>query len=91
MEPMTSGGADAVRLRRRLTAGIKESLRELSVQLALLNHQVGAQVSMRDVDFSCLDLIKRHGPLSPTELAGGQVCIPPRSRALSTGFNAPAG
>ena len=69
MEPMTSGGADAVRRRRRTTAGIKESLRELSVQLALLNHQVGAQVSMRDVDFSCLDLINRHGPLSPTELA----------------------
>jgi DNA-binding MarR family transcriptional regulator len=69
MEPMTSGGPDAVRLRRRTTARIKESLRELSVQLALLNHQVGARVSLRDVDFSCLDLIKRHGPLSPTELA----------------------
>lgn len=57
------------RQRRRLVAGIKESLRELSVQLSLLNHQVGAHLEMRDVDLDCLDLITRHGPLSPSALA----------------------
>jgi DNA-binding MarR family transcriptional regulator len=55
--------------RRRTTNSIKESLRALSTQLALLNHRVGAQLELRDVDFDCLDLINRHGPLSPTALA----------------------
>lgn len=62
-------GAEGVRRRRRTTAAIKESLRELSIQLALLNHQVGAHVDLKDVDFFCLDLINRHGPLGPSALA----------------------
>ena len=56
--------------RRRLTAAIKESLRELTVQLSLLNHQVSGHVALNDVDLDCLDLINRHGPLSPSALAG---------------------
>jgi DNA-binding MarR family transcriptional regulator len=60
---------DVKRRRRRLTTGIKESLRELSIQLSLLNHQVGAQVELKDGDFDCLELINRHGPLSPSALA----------------------
>lgn len=60
--------ADAKR-RRRMTTEIKDSLRVLSVQLSLLNHQVGAHVDLRDVDFYCLDLVNRLGPLSPTALA----------------------
>jgi DNA-binding MarR family transcriptional regulator len=55
--------------RRRLTATIKESLRELTVQLSLLNHHVSAHVALNDVDLDCLDLINRHGPLSPSALA----------------------
>lgn len=55
--------------RRRLAREVKESLRELSVQLSLLNHQVGAHLELKDADFDCLDLINRHGPLSPTALA----------------------
>lgn len=62
-------GADSVRRRRRLNNVITESLRELSVQLSLLNHQVGARVELKDVDFHCLDLINRHGPLGPSALA----------------------
>jgi DNA-binding MarR family transcriptional regulator len=61
--------ADAARRRRRLTAAIKESLRELSNQLSLLNHQVGAHVDLKDVDFDCLELINRYGTLSPSALA----------------------
>jgi DNA-binding MarR family transcriptional regulator len=60
---------ESARRRRRLVAGIKESLRELSVQLSLLNHHVGAHLEMRDVDLDCLDLITREGPLSPSALA----------------------
>src|SRR5438874_7909083 len=55
--------------RRRLTASIKQSLRALSIQLSLLNHQVGAHAGLNDVDLDCLDLIARYGPLSPSALA----------------------
>lgn len=57
------------RERRRSTVAIKESLRELSVQLSLVNQQVSGRLAMRPIDLDCLDLIGRHGPLSPTTLA----------------------
>lgn len=61
-EPGTANGQDqafAVSLR----------LRELAVQLSLLNHQVAARVGLQDVDMYCLDLISRGGPLTPSALA----------------------
>jgi DNA-binding MarR family transcriptional regulator len=61
--------AELGRHRRRLTAAVKQSLRDLRGQLALLNHQVGARLDLRDVDLDCLDLLARHGPLSPSALA----------------------
>ncbi len=61
--------AQAARHRRRFSIEIKESLRELSIQLALLNHQVVARLGLKDGDLHCLDLIDRHGPLSPSALA----------------------
>jgi DNA-binding MarR family transcriptional regulator len=64
--PEDSGAA---RRRRRSTTAIRESLRELSIQLSLLNHQVGARLGIKDADLDCLDLISRHGPLSPSSLA----------------------
>jgi DNA-binding MarR family transcriptional regulator len=69
MSSVSSRDADAARRRRRTTTAIKESLRELSNQLSLLNHHVGAQVELRDVDLDCLELINRHGPLNPSALA----------------------
>jgi len=60
---------EAARDRRRLTVGVKESLRQLSIQLSLLNHHVGAKAGLKDTDLDCLDLIARFGPLGPTELA----------------------
>jgi DNA-binding MarR family transcriptional regulator len=69
MTSVTPEDADAKRRRRRSTATIKESLRALSIQLSLLNHQVGAHLGLKDVDLDCLDLINRHGPLSPSALA----------------------
>ena len=64
----TSGRHDARDRRRSMTA-IKESMRELSIQLSLLNHQVGAHLDLKDADLGCLDTIARHGPLSPSALA----------------------
>jgi DNA-binding MarR family transcriptional regulator len=61
--------SDEARRRRRLAADIKDSLRELSNQLSLLNHQVGAHLELKDVDLDCLELITRHGPMSPSVVA----------------------
>jgi DNA-binding MarR family transcriptional regulator len=69
MNSISSDDAEATRRRRRLSNTIKESLRELSIQLSLLNHRVGANLKLKDVDLDCLDLISRHGPLSPSALA----------------------
>jgi DNA-binding MarR family transcriptional regulator len=52
-----------------LRAEIKGALRELRVELALLNHRVSGRLEMREVDLDCLDLISRHGSLSPGALA----------------------
>lgn len=60
---------DAERRRRQTSRAIKESLRDLRVQLSLLNHRVGASLDLKDVDLDCLDLVASHGPLSPSALA----------------------
>jgi DNA-binding MarR family transcriptional regulator len=69
MSSASARGLDTARRRRRTTTAIKESLRELSNQLSLLNHRVGAQVELKDIDLDCLELLNRHGPLSPSALA----------------------
>jgi len=68
MDSISADQAEAARHRRRLTLGIRDS-RELGRQLSLLNHRVGARLELRDVDLECLDVIARHGPLSPSALA----------------------
>ncbi|MFD0362219.1 MarR family winged helix-turn-helix transcriptional regulator [Nocardia sp. GCM10030253] len=60
--------ADARRHRQSANV-VKESLRDLNTQLSLLNRQFGAKVELKDADWNCLDLINRHGPLSPGALA----------------------
>jgi DNA-binding MarR family transcriptional regulator len=65
----TNESVDAARRRRRLALAIGKSLRELAIQLSLLNHQVGTRLELRDVDLDCLDVIDRLGPLSPSALA----------------------
>jgi|SRR5450755_293695 len=69
MAPVTPRRQAEIRHRQQLTQQIRELLRELRIQLALLNHQVSTQVELRDVDLDCLDLITLHGPLSPSTLA----------------------
>jgi DNA-binding MarR family transcriptional regulator len=66
--PIPAGRGDA-RQRRRLTTAIKDSMRDLGNQLTLLNHHVGSRLEIKDVDFDCLEVINRHGPISPSALA----------------------
>ena len=64
-----SGSREARRARRQRIAEAKQSLRELRIELSVLNHRVGSQSEIKDVDFDCLDVITRYGPISPTTLA----------------------
>ena len=57
------------RARRQVTTEIKDALRDLHNQLSTLNRQVGGHLAIKDTDMDCLDLINRHGPLSPSNLA----------------------
>jgi DNA-binding MarR family transcriptional regulator len=61
--------AEAIRHRQRSTAEIRDSIRELRIQLSLLNYRVGSQLELKDVDLDCFDIIDAYGPLSPTALA----------------------
>ncbi|HEY3529601.1 MAG TPA: MarR family transcriptional regulator [Nocardioides sp.] len=64
---MTSPSAS--RERRRLAAEAKATLRELRIELALLNHRISGLARLRDVDLDCLDVLVRQGSMTPTELA----------------------
>ncbi|MFI0454366.1 MarR family winged helix-turn-helix transcriptional regulator [Actinomadura sp. 6N118] len=64
-----SSEQEARRGRRQRIRAVKEALRDLNLQLALLSRRFGTQVDLKDVDWNCLDLLTRHGPLSPTALA----------------------
>ncbi|THV33436.1 MarR family transcriptional regulator [Glycomyces buryatensis] len=61
-------GNDAA-TRRGLGVRVTGRLRELTVQLSLLNHQVAARAGIQDVDLDCLDIVSREGPLTPSALA----------------------
>jgi DNA-binding MarR family transcriptional regulator len=61
--------AEEIRRRQQLVTEIRDSLRELRIQLARLNYRVGTRAELKDVDLDCLDVIAAHGPLGPTDLA----------------------
>ncbi|MET9318300.1 MarR family transcriptional regulator [Kribbella sp. NPDC003505] len=54
---------------RSRSAAIRAALRDLRVQLALLNHQVGYRLSLKDAELDCLDVLARDGAMSPSALA----------------------
>ncbi|MCP2322722.1 DNA-binding MarR family transcriptional regulator [Hamadaea flava] len=68
-DPADDEPAGEGRTRRRLTAQVKDSLRDLRNQLAMLNRQVSGKVELKEIDLDCLDLISRNGPLTPSTLA----------------------
>lgn len=55
--------------RRRVEAEAKSNLRNLRIELAMLNHRVGGRADLKDADLDCLDVLVRHGSMSPTELS----------------------
>jgi DNA-binding MarR family transcriptional regulator len=65
----TGSAAAATRDRRRRINQAKLGLRELRIELAVLNHRVGSRIELKDVDFDCLDVITQHGPITPSALA----------------------
>ncbi|WP_442544392.1 MarR family winged helix-turn-helix transcriptional regulator [Arthrobacter sp. KN11-1C] len=69
MSYISNQGPASPRLRRRAVSELKAELRGTRVQLSVLNHQVGTQAELKDVDLDCLDLISSRGPLSPSMLA----------------------
>ena len=69
MKSVEPANREAVRRRRRLDREVRASLRDMTVQLSLLNHQVRGQLELKGTDLECLDLISRDGPLSPSALA----------------------
>ena len=69
MESISPAGQTAAARRGRLSRQLKDSLRDLGTQLAQLNHSVGARLDLKPTDLGCLDLISRHGPISPSALA----------------------
>jgi DNA-binding MarR family transcriptional regulator len=67
-DPSSSSRSEQ-RLRRRRLTEVKQRLRELRVELSVLDHRIGAQVALKQVDFDCLDVVDQHGPISPSVLA----------------------
>ena len=81
MNPKAPKRPEEIRHRQQLTAEIRAALRELGIQLALLNHHVSARLELKDVDLDCLNLVDSHGPLSPGALARRSGLHPATTRA----------
>jgi DNA-binding MarR family transcriptional regulator len=67
MSPTRSAGR-APR-RGQLHGEVARAVREVILQLTLFNRHVAGNLDLKDVDHACLNLIERHGPLSPRDLA----------------------
>jgi DNA-binding MarR family transcriptional regulator len=57
------------RARRRLVNTVKDAVRGLRTELALLNRRIGGRLELRDGDLDLLELIARLGPMGPSALA----------------------
>ena len=68
MEIGITGTGQAPR-RSRLNQAIREALRDLNIELSLLNQRISGHLELKGADLQCLDLIDRHGPLGPSSLA----------------------
>jgi DNA-binding MarR family transcriptional regulator len=68
-EPARTGWRAGTRQRRELNRAVRESMRDLAVQLSLLTNQIGGRLDLKGTDLDCLDLIDRYGPIGPGALA----------------------
>jgi DNA-binding MarR family transcriptional regulator len=69
MNETSSVDPGAVPHRGQLNQAVRESLRDLSIQMSLLSNRIGGHLDLKETDLECLDLIDRYGPLSPSALA----------------------
>ncbi|WP_214401176.1 MarR family transcriptional regulator [Pseudonocardia lacus] len=66
---MSSVSSGRDRRSRELAGAIRDGLRAANAQLSVLDQVVSGRLGLRDADRVCLDLIARHGPVGPSELA----------------------
>jgi len=57
------------RARRRLVNTVKDAIRGLRTELALLNRRISSRLELRDGDLDLLELLARLGPQGPSALA----------------------
>ena len=69
MNQTPSDDPGAVPHRGQLNQAVRESLRDLSIQMSLLSSRIGGHLDLKGTDLECLDLIDRYGPLNPSALA----------------------
>lgn len=69
MEIVSSSEGGQADRRSRLNQAIREALRDLGVELSLLNQRISGHLDLKGTDLQCLDLIDKHGTLSPSALA----------------------
>jgi DNA-binding MarR family transcriptional regulator len=69
MEIGSPGGGGQADRRSGLNQAIRAALRDLGVELSLLNQRISGHLNLKGTDLQCLDLIDGHGPLSPSTLA----------------------
>ncbi|HEX6353701.1 MarR family transcriptional regulator [Actinophytocola sp.] len=55
--------------RRRLVTTVKDAVRSLRTELALLNRRVTGRLQLREGDLDLLEVIARLGPMGPSTLA----------------------
>lgn len=67
--PARTGRRAGARQRRELNRAVRQSMRDLAVQLSLLTHRIGGRLDLKGTDLDCLDLIDRYGPIGPGALA----------------------
>lgn len=61
--------SQTTRTRTDLMRTVREGVRDLIVEVTVLNSQVGSRLELRDLDLNCLNLIQRRGPLQPATIA----------------------
>jgi DNA-binding MarR family transcriptional regulator len=66
MSSVSSAGDDRC---QALADAVRDGLRAANAQLSVLDEVVSGRLEMRNGDRICLDLIARHGPAGPSELA----------------------
>jgi DNA-binding MarR family transcriptional regulator len=69
MEPVVSSPAETSLARRRAMNEISDSMREMTVQIAVLGLKASEKVGLRDVDLKCFDILVRDGAMSASALA----------------------